>query len=92
MSETLTMSVLDTLHDVTMDTIFDAAERFDLLVSRLRALMADFEAVTAADMALWLRGSWSAHPRPVEVVILDFFDRLPGSMTGREIAAGLEGR
>lgn len=92
MSDALMMSVLDTLHDVTMDKIFDQAERFDALVRRLQGLMADFESVTATDMALWLRGSWGAHPRPIEAVILQFLDRLPGSVTGCEIAAGLEGR
>ena len=69
MSDALTMSVLDTLHDVTMDTIFDAVERFDALVRRLRGLMTDFESVTVTDMALWLRGSWGAHPRPIEAMI-----------------------
>ena len=92
MGETLTMSVMDTLHDVTMDTIFDAAERFDPLVRDLRAITAEFGLGTAADMAFQLHRSWGAHPRPREAVILQFLDRLPGSMTGREIAAGLEGR
>ncbi|GBQ19845.1 hypothetical protein AA12717_0370 [Gluconacetobacter sacchari DSM 12717] len=92
MSETLTVLVMDTLHDVTMDTIFDAAERFDPLVRDLRAITAEFGSGTSADMAFQLHGSWGAHPRPREAVILDFLDRLPGGMTGREIAAGLEGR
>ncbi|MFT8422053.1 MAG: hypothetical protein ABF665_11155 [Gluconacetobacter sp.] len=87
-----TPTVMDALHDATMDTVFDGPERFDALVRDLRAITAEFGSGTAADMAFQLHGSWGAHPRPREAVILQFLDRLPGSMTGREIAAGLEGR
>lgn len=93
MSDTLTVSVLDTLHDVTMDTIFDAAERFDPLVRDLRTITTEHGSCSPEGMALCLRHSWGEHLSPREEVILRFLYSLPVSIRyGHEIAAGLEGR
>jgi hypothetical protein len=89
---TIPLSVMDTLHDVTMDTIFDVPERFDALKRDLRMLAEEHgpDATAAQIHAELCAGNLVEKLSPRARAMLTFFWNLKPDMTAREIVAGLE--